>query len=50
MTKELLSIPSNWLRKAISSLFALPLTGGAATFTRKIPPEKPTIWLLAALG
>jgi hypothetical protein len=50
IVKSPLLKPSFWARKAINSLLARPLTGGAATFTRSTPSEKPASSLLAALG
>jgi len=41
---------SSWLKKATSSLLALPLTGGADTLTRNTLLLKPTTSFLAAPG
>ena len=43
-------MPSNRLRKTSNSLLALPLTGGAAIFTRNTPSAKPSTSFLGALG
>ena len=48
--RELWLTPKSRLKKATSSLLALPLIGGAAIFTRSMPSLKPTTSLLGALG
>ncbi len=47
---RLLLTPESRLRKAISSLLALPLTGGADTLTWYIPSVTPVTSFRAALG
>jgi len=49
MARAPLFTPNTWLRRVISPLLALPLTGGAATFTSNTSLIKTTS-LLVALG
>lgn len=50
IARELWLTPRSRLKKATSSLLALPLSGAAAIFTRSMPSLKPTTSFLVALG